>query len=208
MIQPLLMSQDLSFERNNKFIFHSFNFTLNHGEALHVLGENGCGKSTLLRMLAGLIEPQQGRILWQNEPIHLLSYQQQLHYIGHHNGIKPALTVLENIKLYCALLAKKPSSSQLSDYLQILNLHSVIHSPAAHLSAGQLRRLALIKLFLKPATLWILDEPTTALDISGQELLTRLLNQHLACGNCAIIATHHDIQHLGNKQTINLGVSA
>jgi heme exporter protein A len=190
-----LSLNQIEFERNNEYLFHSVSFTQKAGEMLQINGANGCGKSTLLRIIAGYLEPQQGDVVWEGKSIfrQLDDYQQQIHYVGHQNGLKLQLTVIENLKLISALHIKKPVMSQLTDILEQLGLTHLIDTQALYLSAGQKRRLALARLLLTPRKLWILDEPTTALDSLGQLLLTELLAKHLSEKGIAIIATHHEL---------------
>lgn len=190
-----LIIDNLSFERNNQILFADLNFAIHSGELLQVQGANGCGKSTLLRILAGFIEPRTGKILCQNNCIftHREEYHQQLHYIGHQNGLKPNLTILENLQYISALLEIKSRDQDLHIVLEKLGLAHLQQTPSGRLSAGQLRRLSLGKLLLCKKSLWILDEPTTALDTNGQILLHELLAEHLTDAGAAIIATHQDL---------------
>lgn len=189
-----LVIQNLSHERNNQLLFSEIKFTLAAGELLQVRGTNGSGKSTLLRILAGYIEPLAGKILWNETSIfdYTEFYQEHINYIGHHNGIKPLLTVYENLKL-CAALANESESTEIKKIIETIGLSQLTNTPALQLSAGQQRRLALGRLLLYPTSLWILDEPTTSLDAQGQDLLTELLKQHLKNGGMSIVATHHDL---------------
>jgi len=197
-----LIIQDVSFERNNQLLFSGINCSLQSGELLQIIGTNGSGKSTLLRILAGYLEPLSGIISWQDESIFAQDeYQQQLHYLGHQNGIKPYLTVAENCHLYCALTRH---NIEIDFALKKMGLSSIKHQQALRLSAGQLRRLALARLLIKSAHLWILDEPTTALDLEGQHLFAELLQQHLKQGGLAILSSHQDL-HLPFTQQLRLG---
>lgn len=196
----------ISFERQYETLFSDISCRLHAGESLQVYGENGSGKSTLLRILAGYLEPEMGTIFWNNQCIYQKrdDYQQQLQYIGHQNGIKLQLTIDENIKLMATLTESKINSQQIKNILQKFNLENLIHRKAQTLSAGQLRRVALTRLFLKPAQLWVLDEPTTSLDKQGQELFFNLLQQHLRQGGMAILTTHQPLT-LSVNQSIQLG---
>lgn len=196
--------QNLSFERNYQLLLNNINYTIKRGNALQIIGANGSGKSTLLRLLAGFIEPHEGKILWDNQCIFRQheNYQQQLHYIGHLNGIKPQLTVNENLQLFCALIKGKPDN--IKNIIQRLELNHVSNKQTMHLSAGQLRRTALARLLLQRLPLWILDEATTALDKTGQALFKELLLEHLNQGGVAVLTSHHDIE-LQNIQKIELG---
>jgi heme exporter protein A len=197
-----LIIQELSFERNNHLLFSGINCSLQAGELLQISGTNGSGKSTLLRILAGYLEPLHGTITWQNESIFAQDdYQPQLHYLGHQNGIKPYLTVDENCRHYCALARHKTA---IDSILNKMGLSAVKHQPALRLSAGQLRRLALARLLMKSTRLWILDEPTTALDVDGQHLFAELVQHHLTQGGIAILSSHQDL-HLPSTQQLRLG---
>ena len=198
---------DLTIERNDTFLFRGMNCTLESGDLLAVYGENGSGKSTLLRMLAGYIRPETGSILWCGQNIFQLAgdYITQLNYLGHQNAIKLHLTAFENLALQTTLFNLEIQSSQLKNYLQAFQLEQHENILAMHLSAGQKRRLALLRLVLNPKPLWILDEPVTALDKSGKELFNRLLRAHLEKGGMAIVATH-DILDIENIKTLDLTV--
>lgn len=201
----MLTLDHLAFERNHELLFSDIEHTLRTGEVTQVRGANGCGKSTLLRMLAGYIEPQQGAILWQQQNITNIrdEYQQHLCYIGHQNGLKPYLTVYENLQLNTLLAGLMISREHVFDVLERMQLRRLAEQQVISLSAGQARRLALARLLLGEKRLWILDEPITALDAAGQVLLEDLLQQHTATGGMAIIATHQDLA--GVKHTITLG---
>jgi heme exporter protein A len=193
----------LAFERNNLFLFTQLDFGINAGELLQVYGANGSGKSTLLRILAGFIEPTLGTIQWKNQSVFQQDdYQQQLHYIGHQNGVKYNLTVAENLLLMAALMNQILTTHCITTILTKVGLAPLMHAVTRSLSAGQLRRLSLAKLLLSSRTLWILDEPTTALDQTGQILLIQLLEEHLAAGGIAIVATHQQLAL--NKVTMKL----
>lgn len=204
-LKTLTLDQ-LAFERDQRVLFSEMNLVLQAGECLQVRGSNGSGKSTLLRLLAGLLELQTGQILWQGKSIvrERHDYHQAIHYLGHQNGIKPNLSVQENLYLSSTLTKKTTTADRLA-IIQQVGLKYLANKLAAQLSAGQLRRLALARLLLSPSTLWILDEPTTALDTEGQQLLTTQLNLHLANGGLAVIATHQDLCAKANIKTIWLG---
>jgi heme exporter protein A len=201
-----LLIENISFERNFQNLFSAISMDVQPGECLQVNGANGSGKSTLLRMIAGYIEPLEGRILWKNQCImkHRDDYQQQVHYVGHKNGIKSYLTVFENLKLFSALSNQTVTHQKIYTVLEKMHLRNLIDKQAHYLSAGQLRRLALTRLLLHSVPLWIVDEPTTALDKQGQQLFVDLLQQHLNQKGIAIVTTHHALSCSVNK-TIQLG---
>lgn len=191
----MLNLEQVYFERQGVPLLQNLTYQINTGELLQIRGANGSGKSTLLRLLASYLEPQAGHIYWQQKSIQVQrdTYQQQVCFVGHQNGVKPQLTVQENVRFIAALWGRSLTHKALNDLLQRLQLHAVAHVLASRLSAGQLRRLALIRLLLSSATIWLLDEPTTALDTAGQTLLIQLLQQHLAEQGLVIVATHHDL---------------
>lgn len=184
----------LSCVRQSKPLFSAISFQLAAGKAIVIEGPNGVGKSSLLRITSGLATPFTGEIRWRGNAIqHHTPYRENLHYLGHLNGIKLGLTVRENLQLAHKLHANQTqlsfhtilSSLQLTDYENTL---------AAHLSAGQKRRLALARIFLFPKPVWMLDEPLTALDSSSQLFFLSQLTMHLQTGGIALISSHHAIQ--------------
>ena len=201
-----LTIDNVSFERNNALLFSQIHCVLQPGEIIQIRGANGSGKSTLLRILAGYIVPEGGVISWCGTPIFQQKdhYQQQICFIGHQNGVKPYLTAYENLALTAALANCKINGPRLYHILADIGLKSVTHTLACHLSAGQLRRLALTRLLISKTSVWILDEPTTALDTEGQQLLAKLLNQHIKNNRMAIVATHHDLIGAPTMKTIHL----
>jgi heme exporter protein A len=199
----ILSIQQLSFERNYQNLLHNINITLHAGEILHVKGENGSGKSTLLRILAGFIQPQEGNIFWNNQCItkHTSDYQQQLHYVGHQNAVKLHLTVHENLQLICALHNQK--QNKIETILRELKISHLANKKTLYISAGQQRRVALSRLLLYPTALWLLDEPTTALDKEGQQLFNELLKQHIKQGGMAILTAHHEIPYASKSISLS-----
>jgi heme exporter protein A len=180
----------LSCRRGRRLVFRDLNFTLAAGDLLLVTGRNGSGKSSLLRVLAGLLPSAEGGIFWQNEPVvDSARYATALHYIGHCDAVKPELTVAEMCD-YWRVLRRAPRVKD-RGFLEPFGLAALADHPVRHLSAGQKRRLALTRLALDTALLWLLDEPTTALDRKGQELLAGLIAHHRAKGGIAVVATHH-----------------
>ena len=188
----MLEAINLSCIRPHQTLFTQLSFQLNQGEILLIAGSNGSGKSSLLRLLTGLSLPTAGEIHWQHIPIHPIraEYSEALHYVGHTNGIKLGLTVVENLQL-AAHLTGFVFSGKFESLLTQLQLNAHKNTPAKYLSTGQKRRLALAKLFLIPKRLWILDEPFTALDTETQLFFTSSLEAHLQQGGMAIISSHH-----------------
>jgi heme exporter protein A len=198
---------DLMIERRHNMVFEHLSGEINSGELLQINGPNGCGKSTLLRLLSGFLRSETGEISWNHNNIHnqLDDYTQQLHYLGHDNGLKLNLTLIENINLYCTLNNCSINSLALRAIIEKLNLARSTNTRVHHLSAGQQRRLSLAKLLINPKPLWILDEPNTALDHSGQLVFVSMLEAHLQQAGMIIIATHQPLLMSVTKKEIQLG---
>src|SRR5688572_5012010 len=157
-LEKTLQTVNLGCKRQSRLLFSNISFKLTKGELLLVEGPNGSGKSSLLRLLTGFATPSFGKILWENQSINDLRaiFWENLHYIGHSNGVKLELTVAENLQLAGYYSLKKVASESL---LSLLHLESYKNTQVKYLSAGQKRRVSLAKLLLFPKTLWILDEP-------------------------------------------------
>jgi heme exporter protein A len=179
--------------RDDRDLFAGLDFSLNAGQILLVEGRNGCGKTTLLRILCGIRAQESGTVLWCGEPIEKLgaSYHQRIAYVGHHDGVKRELTVLENIRLAQAL--GNPSDRSDSEILEEIQLVGYDDVPAQGLSAGQRRRLALSRLLATDSILWILDEPFTSLDRRGIEVFSKLMATHSADGGLIVMTSHHHV---------------
>lgn len=192
--------------RQQRLLFAPISFELHSGEMLLIEGPNGSGKSSLLRLLTGLSTPQEGCILWQSKNIQSIrdEYNENIHYIGHTNGIKLGLTVTENLQLAGHLALSTMESVE--DVLEQWQLSIYQHSQTNYLSAGQKRRVALAKLILFKKPLWILDEPLTSLDAHSQPLFLHALENHLHQGGMAMISSHHPI--LINSAVKNLRLEA
>jgi len=157
------------------------------GHCLLLRGPNGAGKTTLLLTLAGVIAPLAGDFALEGAD----AEAQNLHYCGHRNAVKPRLSVLENLDFWRAVNGR--SGAPAAAALEEVGLAALADLDAGYLSAGQTRRLALARLLVSHRPLWLLDEPTAALDVEGHDLVTRLLDRHLDMGGCAIAATHDPI---------------
>jgi heme exporter protein A len=163
-------------------------FSLSNGQCILLRGPNGTGKSTLLLTLAGIIPRLGGDFSFSDQDPDDGPF---LHYCGHRNAIKPRLSVQENLSFWSDVNGAYGFSVQ--EALERVGLATLSQLDAGYLSAGQSRRLALARLLVSPRALWLLDEPTAALDVNGHSLVTQLLNEHLAQGGLAIAATHDPI---------------
>ena len=199
----MLTAEALAVFRGERLVFRNLSFRLPQGGALVLAGANGSGKSTLLRLLAGLVRPMAGRLLWQGADAlaDLTEHARRVAYVGHLDAVKPGLTVVENLR-FAAQIAGRP----VTDALDALALRALAELPARMLSAGQKRRLALSRLALSPAPLWLLDEPTIGLDAASVERFGKLLQRHRANGGMVVAATHVALP-LGGAQDLRLGES-
>jgi heme exporter protein A len=195
--------------RNDRLLFEHLDIHLDAGQMLVVEGPNGCGKTSLLRILTGLRLADGGEVLWRQQPIDRLAgdYFEQVNYVGHHDGVKHELSCLENLRLARAMGV--PSSLDLDEVLELVNLYAYGETEAGSLSAGQKRRLALARLLATDAMLWILDEPFTSLDKASMALFSGLFEQQLERQGVIVMTSHHDISlPTQSLQRLRLGAAA
>ena len=201
-----LSGHDLACIRGGRRVFCAVRFSVAAGRALVLTGPNGAGKSSLLRMIAGLIRPAEGGIaLEDGDPE--LSVGEQCHYVGHVDPLKPALTVTENLAFWARFLngAREVDEAALVERgLEAVGLAALARLPAGYLSAGQRRRLSLARILAAPRPIWLLDEPSTALDAASQERLQRVMHTHLS-GRGLIIAATHGPLGLAEPEELRLG---
>lgn len=190
-----LEAVDLECTRGDRRLIEHLHFVLEPGMLLHVRGPNGCGKTTLLRALCGLFEPQAGEIRWNGANIRSLQeeYSREVLYLGHLNGIKHELSGIENLQIAATLDGDSVAAAQVWEALQRMGLAGFEDLPAKVLSQGQKKRVALARLLLSQARLWILDEPFTALDAGAVELLQALVVAHVDAGGMAVLTTHQEV---------------
>src|SRR5215468_5459404 len=182
-----LLGRGVGCVRGGRDVFSGLDFEVPAGEALAVTGRNGSGKTSLLRLIAGLLTPAGGSIALEGGEAEL-TLAEQAHYLGHRDALKPALSVLENLAFWHDFLGGEVLDAGKS--LEAVGLDHAAHLPAAYLSAGQRRRLSLARLLAVRRPVWLLDEPTAALDAAGQTLFTGLMRDHLARGGLIVAATH------------------
>jgi heme exporter protein A len=198
-----LVGVELSCIRDDRVLFESLSFTVHAGQVLLLEGRNGSGKTSLLRILCGFREADAGRVLWCGEEIDDSRYYADMAYVGHLDGIKKELTVLENLNVSLAL--GRHGRFSISDALDKVHLAGYDDVPAQSLSAGQKRRLSLARLLITGNHLWILDEPFTSLDKAGIALIESLMCEHCAEGGMIVLTSHHDIDlHDAVVQRIHL----
>lgn len=195
-----LAVEGLSVARGGRTVIADVSFRLSAGQALELRGANGAGKSTLLRALAGLLPTEGGTVRLDGGPAGA-ALGEQTHYLGHADGLKSALSAGQNLAFAAGLFAAAGGGA--SAALAGLGLTHVIDLPVAYLSAGQRRRVALARLLVAPRPLWLLDEPTAALDAAAQASLAGLMTHHLATGGMIVAATHGPLG-LGDTATLRL----
>jgi heme exporter protein A len=190
----LLEAVDLECVRGDRPLFSHLSFRLKPGELMHVTGVNGSGKTTLLRTLCGLTHAAAGEVRWNGSTIQELGddYRSQLAYVGHSNGIQGELTAEENLRA-AACLGTATETTRIQETLERLGLAPYRHFPSKVLSQGQKRRLALARLAILRKSLWILDEPLSALDVNSVVLMTEILMEHLARDGMIIMTSHQEI---------------
>ncbi|HYP78809.1 MAG TPA: cytochrome c biogenesis heme-transporting ATPase CcmA [Steroidobacteraceae bacterium] len=178
--------------RGDRHLLRGVHFAMEPGDALQLLWPNGAGKTSLLRCIAGFLHAEEGTIRWRGVPVDADrdAFHWDMAYLGHETALKADLTAMENLHFACAL-RHGADDAALRIALQTVGLAQLDpQQPARSLSAGQRRRLALARLSLWGARLWLLDEPASNLDVAGQAVLATLLGEHLAAGGMAILATH------------------
>jgi heme exporter protein A len=191
----MLEVEALSCRRGDRTLFVGLGFTLPPSTLLHVRGRNGSGKTTLLRALCGLLRPDAGVIRWRGESITELGddYNRDVLYFGHLNGIKADLTGLENLRVSATLDEDPAADTDIQAALAQIGLAGFEDLPTRMLSQGQKKRVALARLILSKAPLWILDEPFTALDTDAVALLERLVAAQVAEGGAVVLTTHQEV---------------
>ena len=191
----MLEARSLGCVRGTRLLFEDVSFQIRPGEICQVRGNNGAGKTSLLRILCGLSLPEHGEVLWDGAPIDQdrARYHAQLAYIGHAPGLKLDLTARENL-LFALSLQAAQEHADIDLVLERVGLDASANLLCRHLSAGQLRRVAIARLHLTSALLWILDEPCSAIDSQGVSNIETLLGTHLDAGGMVIFTSHQAIQ--------------
>ncbi len=191
----MLSVSHLTCQRGARVLFQDLSFELPQSQWLQIAGANGAGKTSLLRILSGLSEPVTGHITWNGNPVRedREAFHADLLYLGHQGALKEELTPLENLTLSLGMEGFEVSETTASQALHQFGLQGREHLPVRFLSAGQRRRVLLCRLLLRPARLWILDEPYTALDIHAVGFLSCLIETHLTSGGSAVLTSHQSM---------------
>mgnify|MGYP002629286145 CR=1 FL=1 len=198
--------KDLTCIRGERRVFGGLGFSLEPGGALVLIGPNGSGKSSLLRLMAGLLTQAQGTLTWDGEPTadDPESHGGRLHYVGHLDAVKPMLSVAENISFWASLRAAGDGlEGRVTEALSAFGILRLADVPSRFLSAGQKRRVNLARIVAAPAPLWLLDEPTTALDRATIEGLEGLIARHRSDGGMVVVSTHSEMK-LDAAQSLDL----
>ncbi len=207
-----LVAEGIACRRAERLLFRGLDFRLEPGGLLLLGGPNGSGKSSLLRLLAGLLRPAAGRLLYAGEPVAAepAAYRARLQFVGHQEAIKPVLSGRENLGFWCrlrGLAGGAAGAAALDAALAHFALDEIADEPARLYSSGQRRRLALARLLAAPAPLWLLDEPSVGLDSRSVAALVSAIGRHRAGGGAVVLATHVDLG-LGEAQRLDLAEHA
>lgn len=205
-----LVVDQLSVDRGGRRVLQSVGFAAEPGDAVVVVGPNGAGKSTLLAALAGLLAAAEGAVRLEGAPDPEAPARDYIHYVGHREALKSALTLRETLDFWAAML--DCGATGLTDYpaldadaaLAEMRLSHALDLPVGYLSAGQRRRTTLARLFVAPRPIWLLDEPVTALDVASQARFAEAMERHRARGGIVVAATHAELG-LKDVRTLTLG---
>ena len=205
-VPAVLSVHELECYRGDNLLFSALSFALSPGQCMQIEGANGSGKTSLLRILAGLSRPSDGEVRWRGADIQSQRavYFSEMVYLGHLLGLKADLSAIENLKIALALAGVPFDENTIYHALDNTGLQGREEVPARSLSAGQKQRIALARMLVSPAVLWIMDEPFTALDVTGVALVCRLLGQHLEQGGMAVLTSHQAVDIRGDVVKVSL----
>lgn len=215
-----LSLNNIACEIDDRLLFSNLTTQFNSGDLVQIVGPNGAGKTTLLRILTGISSNYEGELKWCDYPIPSYEFYSSLLYLGHLTGAKASLTPMENLSWYFGLNGTKgsnrtedvnesnsaggSSTSEVSKdaivaALAAVGLNGYENVPGFQMSAGQQRRVALARLYISQAPLWILDEPFTAIDKLGVANLEKHFNQHREKGGIVVLTTHQSLSYAEPK---------
>lgn len=199
-----LSARGIQVWRGDRHVLRNVAIDVLQGEVVHVSGPNGTGKTTLLRVLAGLLPAEEGTVGWRGRPIsgQRDEFNAEFVYVGHENALKGDLTAFENLH-YSVGIRRHLPSAEIEATLDMLGILRCRDLPARVLSAGQRRRLAMSRVVLLGATLWVLDEPFTNLDVAGVALVSGMIGDHVRGGGMAVLAAHQGLNIPGIQARIS-----
>lgn len=191
---PVLEFKKFSCNRGGEALFEPLTFALDEGDVVQIVGPNGAGKTTFLRSICGLFGDWQGAMTWRGEALRQPDFDMKsdLLYLGHQPGVKKSLTARENLQWYFGMLGL-PFPGHIKEALAKVGLSGYEDVPCYQMSAGQHRRVALARLYVTSATVWVLDEPFTAIDKRGVKNLETLITGHASNGGVVILTTHQPL---------------
>lgn len=208
-MSALLQTVNLYCERNDRSLVENLNLQVSAGDIYQIEGPNGSGKTTLLRALCGLSSRYRGELLWRGQPMrsNRIDFLSQLLYIGHSSGVKITLTPRENLNWHASIcgIGADQAQSDIMSALERVGLYGYEDVPCFALSAGQQRRVGLARLFIGKMSLWILDEPFTAIDKKGVAELEKWIEQFALDGGAVILTTHHELAIDHAVERVSLG---
>jgi heme exporter protein A len=194
MFRRSIQAERLQLWRGERLVLAGIDLEVGAGEMLQVTGANGSGKTSLLRTLCGLVQLEDGRVLWAGRNVYedLQAFHSQMAYLGHEPPLKADLTARENLQYWVGI--RRPlGTADITAALERVGAGAWGDQPVRTLSAGQKRRVALAGVILFAAPLWLLDEPATHLDAEGQRLVGTLIDEQLSSGGVVIVAVHQDL---------------
>jgi heme exporter protein A len=205
--ETLISVEKLCAERDGRVLFSGLDFRVEAGQVIQVTGANGAGKTTLLRMLCGLLPATAGEIYWCGKPFAAQRYEfsHEVLFLGHAPGFKTGLSPRENLQWYFAL-RQNIATSDIDNALAQVGLRGYEDTVVFQLSAGQQRRVALARLLISSARLWVLDEPFTAIDKQGVAELEAIISDHANSGGSVILTSHQDLSANAKVSQINLTI--
>lgn len=195
----VLTGERLSCLRGDRLVFAGLEFAVPAGGALLLRGANGSGKTSLLRVIAGLLPPIDGRLLWDDAPVvdDPAAHRRRIGYVGHADGVKAPFTALETVAFAARLADPRQARARAGLALADLGIGALTAVPGRYFSAGQRRRVALAALVAKGAPVWLLDEPTVGLDADAEAALDRIVSRHRNAGGMVVAATHRPLSWPG-----------
>ncbi|AGP96456.1 cytochrome c biogenesis heme-transporting ATPase CcmA [Alteromonas mediterranea] len=200
----MLEACGLTCSKRDRTLFEGLSLVVNTGELLYLRGPNGAGKTSLLRILTGLSAPESGAVSYNGMDIaeDKTDYYRDLFYLGHKSGTNGSLSALDNLSFWLAQHSTSVQENVLYDVLAKVGLVGLEDVPVRYLSAGQQRRVALSRLWLKPAKVWVLDEPFTALDVKGIHLLETSMKEHVSRGGLIITTSHQPLSETAGEHRV------